>query len=141
MMSVVMAIGRRVLFIQAIRCMVLCRRVEPLHGLQHSRRAGLHRQMHVIAQRWIFVDRVHNLLHEIARMGGREPHAPDARHAPDIVQQRCEVPGRRRRVPITVYVLPQQLDLGITHVSKLPGLGITEALVRLRLGRAKGTTQ
>src|SRR6185369_15169366 len=53
----------------------------------------------------------------------REPHAPDARHAPDVIEQRCEVPGRLRRVPITVYVLPQQLDLAITHFSKLPGFG------------------
>ena len=59
---------------------VLVARVEPLHSLEHARRSGLHRQMHVIAQRRILVDGVDDLLHEIARMRGGEAHAADARN-------------------------------------------------------------
>ena len=82
MMSVVMAMGRRALFIHAMRLHVFVARIQALHGFQHARRAGLHRQMHVIAQRRIARRwRRRSGLHEIARMRGGEAHAPDARDA------------------------------------------------------------
>ena len=63
-------------------------------ALEHARRSRLHRQMHVIAQRRILVDRIDDLLHEIARMRRREPHPADAGHLRDAPQQRGEIQSR-----------------------------------------------
>src|SRR5215472_14748302 len=55
--------------------------VGALHFPQDSRRAGLHWQVNVIAEPRLRVDRLNNVGSKIARMGSREPHTPDARHA------------------------------------------------------------
>ena len=98
--------------------------------------------MHVIAQRRVRIDCVDDRLDEIARMRRREAHAPNAGHAPDVLQQSCEIPTGRRRIAITVDVLSEQLNFGISSLRKRAASSITDALVRLRSGpRVNGTTQ
>ena len=79
MMSVVMRILPLRVLHPVDAAHVLVARVQPLHRRQHAGRAGLHRQMHVIAEHRIRVHGVDDLLHEIARMRGGEAHAADAR--------------------------------------------------------------
>ncbi len=80
-----------------------------------SRGAGLHGQMHVIAQDRIVVDGVDDVLDEIARVRGGEAHAADSVHFADRAQQSREIPAGGRRVAIAVDVLAQKLDFGVAH--------------------------
>ena len=73
---------------------ILVARVSAPHGTQNARRAGLHRQMNVIAERGNFVDGIDDLAVEIVRMRGGEAHAADARHLGDGAQQVREIPAR-----------------------------------------------
>jgi len=47
---------------------ILLARVETLHGIQHSRRPALHRQVDVIAQRGRGIDRIHDWFHKVPRV-------------------------------------------------------------------------
>jgi hypothetical protein len=60
--------------------------IEPLHARQHPVRAGLHREVHMVAQHRIPVDRLDDLLHEVAGMRRRETHAAHSRRGGDLPQ-------------------------------------------------------
>src|SRR5207245_3781831 len=53
--------------------------VEAHHGLEHPRRAALHRQMHVVAKRGNAVDSFHNVAGEISGMRSSETHTANSR--------------------------------------------------------------
>jgi hypothetical protein len=78
MMSVLMAIGAAGPLHPLDAAQVFVARIQPLHRVEHARRSGLYRQMHVIAESRIVVDRIDDLFDEIARMRRREPHAADS---------------------------------------------------------------
>ena len=93
MISVVIAMFARVLH-PLDPPHVFVARVEPLHRVQNPRRSRLHRQMHVIAQRPDRVDRVDDVLDEIARMRCREPDPPQSGDLSRLVAAAWRNPSR-----------------------------------------------
>src|SRR5579875_3086704 len=79
--------------------------------------------MHVIAQRRVGVDGVDDLADEIARMRGRETYAAYSGSAPHVSKQCREIPTGGRRIAVTVHVLAEKLDLGISSRGQLACFG------------------
>jgi len=75
--------------------------------------------MDVIAEHWIVVDGINDILDEIARMGRGEAHAANAIHFTHRAQQPCEVEAGRRGIAIAIDVLPQELDFSVAHAGQL----------------------
>src|SRR4051812_40024659 len=78
--------------------------------------------MDVVAQRRLFVDGLDDFANKITRMGRGET---DTAHPGDVTrlcQKLGEVPCGRRRVPVAVYVLAEQLNFGIPGVDQRPCL-------------------
>ncbi len=76
--------------------------------------------MDVVGEHRAAVDRFHDRLIEVPRMGGGEPHAsqpPDFRH---FGQQHGKITAVGRGIAIAVHVLPEQLDLGPAGVRQPP---------------------
>src|SRR5206468_1638664 len=84
--------------------------IEAHHGLEHPRRAALHRQMHVVAKRGNAVDSLHNVAGEISGMRSSETHAANSRD----LAYRSEKIGEgflAGGIEIGIYILPKQLNL------------------------------
>ena len=56
---------------------------------------------------------IHDVLSEIAWVGGGVAHPADARHLGHTRQKGREIPSRVRGIAVTVHVLSQQLDLAV----------------------------
>ena len=119
MISVLIAMGRSGGLHPRNPAQVLLARIQPLHAVQNCAGSRLRRQMHMIAQRRIRVDRVDDLAHEIARMGSGEAHPADTFRPAHLVQEPGEIPSRRRWIAIAVDVLAQQLDFAIARAREL----------------------
>ena len=78
---------------------VLVARVAASHRPQHAIRAGLHRQMQVLADLGQVANRGDQPVGDVARMRAREANARDARNVRHALQQPREVARRRRRAP------------------------------------------
>jgi VWFA-related protein len=97
---------------------VLVARIEAQHGFEHAGRSRLHRQMHVIAQIRVGIDRIHDGFHEIARMRSGEANAPDAADRAHAIEQRGEIPSGGGGIAVAVDVLPQQLYFGVAGIGE-----------------------
>ncbi len=113
MISVVMAMGRLARLHPIDAAHVFVARIEALHGIQNARGAGLHGKVDVIAEALIPLDGIDDGLDEIARMGGGEADALDARNFTYAGQKGREIPTGRGGIAIAVHVLAEQLDFGV----------------------------
>ena len=122
MVSVVMLISRLRGLHPGDAFQILLAGVLAEHGVEHSRRAALHRQMHVIAERRDGVDGVHNVLGEVARMRSGEAHAADSGNLADGRQQfRKDL--LVRGIGVGIHVLAEQLNVGVSGIGHAAGFG------------------
>src|SRR6185437_10517470 len=97
-------------------------RVLALHRAQYIRRAGLHRQMNMIAERRMEVDGANDVLSEVARVRGGEAHALDAVDLADGNEQFGEG-SFSARIAKAVHVLAEELNFGIAESGDALRLG------------------
>ena len=97
---------------------VLLARVSPAHGAKNRSRAGLHREVNVVAERGSRVNRLDNLAREIVRMRSGEPHAADARDGGDGVEQIHEIHAAGRGVTVGIDGLAEQLNFGVAGIGQ-----------------------
>src|SRR5690349_11909936 len=83
--------------------------------MQHARRTTLDRQVDVVAQDFVAVDCVNDVLAEVSGMRSCEAHATNPRNAANGVKQFGEalLPCR---ILVRIYVLAQQLNLGVAEI-------------------------
>ena len=115
-------------------------RVAAQHALEHARRSGLHRQMHVLAHRVGLGHRRDDAIAEVVRVRTREAQATHAVDAADRAQQIGEIV---LAVVVRVHRLAEQYDFA--HALGDDGLRLRarrRASWRLRSGpRVVGTMQ
>ena len=92
-----------------------------LHGAEDVGRAGLHRQMHVVAERGHGVDGVDDVPGEVARVRGGEADALDAVDLADGGKKLGEA-ALAAGVAVAVDVLAEKLDFGEAKLRRCAGL-------------------
>src|SRR5712692_9700301 len=100
---------------------ILVARIEPLHGIQNTRRPALHRQMHMVAKRRHGIYHIDNVAPKIPRMRSSKPHPPNP-HDRSHSSQQLSKALNSRGIAVRVNVLPQQLNLRISQISQRPSL-------------------
>src|SRR6202023_1263203 len=65
------------------------------------------------------------------------PPAADSRDPSDVIEERGEIPARRRWIAIAIDVLPKQLDIAIAGAGQLQRLGNDRRAGAAALGAAR----
>ena len=122
MISVVIAMSRLRVLHPLDAPHIFVARVQPLHrapGPASSRIAPA--DAHDCRAR-ISIDRVDDVLHEIARMRSREAHAPHSGDLATSASSSRKIPACRRRIAIAVHVLAEQLNFGVARAAPAASL-------------------
>ena len=97
--------------------------VSAQHFAQHAGGTGLHRQVHVVAERRNVVNRRDDLAVKIIGMRSGEAHAANSRNGGDGAQQVHKIPLTRRGIAIRIHGLAEQLDLGVASIGEAARFG------------------
>ena len=102
---------------------ILLPRVTPPHRLQHPRRAGLHRQMEVLADLRKIANRLDQPRPGVPRMRAGETDSLDAGHVVDLGEELREVAAGIVRRLIVIHDLPEELNLLPARCDGVPNVG------------------
>src|ERR1700689_3962238 len=72
--------------------------------------------MNVVAERWSFIDCLHDLAREIIWMRGGKAHAANTVHRGDFSQQLDEIQLARAGIAIGIHCLAEKLDFAIAQI-------------------------
>src|SRR5262245_7987407 len=76
----------------------------------------------MVAKHGIFVDGVDDSFDKIPRVRCGEADAVDAGRLRHVAKKSREIPSGWRRIPITIYILAEQLNLGISGCCEIRSL-------------------